>query len=246
MKKNITLLLAGMLFFGSLNAQLHLFLEEQEIALPDGNAAAWVFPATSSQEETLNDLKDYLKDRSDLKAKKEGDDMLIAEEASIPAVTTKRGDLIGICRITEQYYSMAIIFKLGYDVTLSTSEWSTEMENLRQYVKGFMIFHYEQVYARRIKDLEKQIKDIEKMKDQNENRIGNITNKTDKNKKKIGKETDTAKINELQEEINTMEADMKSLSDTLPDMELQLTKLNKKVEQNKTEANAYLSTIATF
>lgn len=246
MKKNLTLLLAGMLFSGSLNAQLHLFLEEQEMALPDGKVTAWVFPATSSQEETLDDMKDYLKDRSDLKLKKEGDEMLIAEKVSLPAVTTKRGDLIGICRITEQYYSMAIIFKLGYDVSLSTTDWSAEMENLRQYVKGFMVYHYEQVYARRVKDLEKQIKETEKVRDQTENKIGNIANKIENQKKKIGKESEATKIEALEGEIVTMEADMKRLSDTLPDLELQLTNLHKKVEQNKTEVNAYLSTIGTF
>ena len=83
--------------------------------------------------------------------------MLIAEKVSLPAITTKRGDLIGLCRITEQYYSMAVVVKLGYDVSLSTKEWPAEMENLRHYVKAFMTFHYEQVYARRIKDLEKQM-----------------------------------------------------------------------------------------
>jgi outer membrane murein-binding lipoprotein Lpp len=242
----MALLIAGVLFSGTLNAQIHLFLEEQVLTLPDGKVTAWVFPAAANQEETLNDMKEYLKDRSDLKLRKDGDEMLIAEKVTLPAITTKRGDLIGLCRISEQYYSMAIILKLGYDISLSVTEWPTEMENLHKYVKTFMTFHYEQVYARRINGLEKEIKDVEKNRDQTENKIEGITDKINNNGKKIAKETDTAKINELQSEINTLEADMKQLMDTLPGLESQLESLKKEVDQNRSESSAYLSTIATF
>ncbi len=133
-----------------------------------------------------------------------------------PPLQPNRGDLIGLCRVTEQYYSMAIIFKMGYDISLSTKEWPTEMENMRHYVKAFMTFHYERVYADRISDLEDQIKDVEKERDQTEKQIGNINNKIQGNTKKISKETDTGKINELNAENTTLEGEMKVLSDNLP------------------------------
>jgi hypothetical protein len=246
MKKILILLLVGVLFSGSLSAQIHLFLEEQELNYSDGKVSAWVFPATGSQEEVLDDMKDYLKDRSDIKLKKDGDNILIAEKVSLPAITIKRGDLIGYSRITEQYYSMAIVFKLGYDITLSTTDWPKEMENLRHYVKAFMTFHYEQVYARRIKDLEKDLKGVEKDRDQTESKINSLTKKVNNNSKKIGKETETAKINAYQADINTLEADMKLLMDTLPGLQAKIDQINKKIDQNKTESNTYLSTIATF
>lgn len=246
MKKTLILLIAGVLFSGSLLAQIHLFLEEQELTYIDGKVTAWVFSATGSQEEVLDDLKEYLKDRSDLKLKKGGDNILIAEKVSLPAISTKRGDLIGYSRITEQDYSLAVIFRLGYDISLSTTEWPTEMENLKHYVKSFMTYHYEQVYARRIKELEKQLKVEEKDRDQTENKISNLTNKVNNNSKKIGKETETEKINEYEAEINTLEADMKLLMDTLPGLQAKIDQLNKKIDQNKTESSTYLSTIAAF
>jgi len=246
MKKSMILLLAGLLLTVSLSAQIHLFLEEQEFIYDDGKVTGWVFPATGSQEEVLDDMKDYLKDRSDIKLKKDGDNILMAEKVSLPAITTKRGDLIGYSRITEQYYSMAVVFKLGYDISLSTTDWPKEMENLKHYVKAFMTFHYEQVYARRIKDLEKELKGEEKERGQTENKINGITNKINNASKKIGKETETAKIDILQAEINTLEADMKVLMDTLPGMQAKIDQLNKQIDQNKTESNTYLSTIATF
>jgi peptidoglycan hydrolase CwlO-like protein len=195
---------------------------------------------------TLNDLKEFLKDRSDIKLKKDGDNILIAEKASLPAITTKRGDLIGYSQITEQYYSMAIAFRMGYDISLSTAEWPREMESLKQYVKAFMTFHYEQVYARRIKDLEKELDGVEKERDQTESKLNSLTKKINNNSKKIGKETETEKIDAFQAEINTLESDMKVLMDTLPGLQSKIDQLTKKIEQNKTESNTYLSTIATF
>ena len=246
MRSSLLFPISFLLFSGSLLAQDHLFLEEQELTLADGKVMAWVFPAAASQEETLDDLKEYLKGRSDVKLKKDGDDMLIAEKVSLPAITVKRGDLIGLCRITEQYYSMAVIVKLGYDVSLSTSEWPEEMENLRHYTKAYMAFHYEQVYARRIKDLEKEVKDSEKVLGQTEGKVGSLSNKIANNNKKIAKETDEGKIGELEAENNTLEGDKKRVADTLPDMVAQLDALKTKIEENKTELNTYLSKIATF
>ena len=246
MKKTLILLLAAALFSATLNAQQHLFLEEQELTLADGKVKAWVFPATGSQEETLEDFKDYLKERSDLKLKKEGDEMLIAEKVSLPAITTKRADLIGICTVKEQYYSMAIVIKLGYDISLSTAEWPSEMENFKHYVKAFMVYHYEQVYAQRIKDLEKKVKDSEKVLGQTEGNIENLDGKIGSNNKKISKETDAGKIGELEAENKTLEGEKTVLSNTLPDMVSQIDDLKTEIEENKTELNTYLSTISTF
>lgn len=246
MKKSLIILLAVIFLGGIMNAQDHLFLQEQELTLSDGKVSAWVFPAADTPEEALNDFKDYLKERSDIKLKKQGDDMLIAEKVSLPAITTKRGDLVGLCQLKEQYCSMAIFFKLGYDISLSTEEWPTEMESLRHYMKAFMTFHYERVYADRIEALEDQIKDVEKQRNQTEKEIGNLNNKISNNTKKISKETDEAKINELNAENNTLEADLKVQTDNLPPLHAELDRLKTNVEENKTELNSYLSTISAF
>lgn len=239
MKKITLLLLAVMILTVSGYAQTHLFLEEREVTLPEGKITAWVFPVTRDVEEALDDLKDYCKDRSDLKLKKDGDNMLIAEEWSLPTISAKRGDFIGYCYITDQYYAMAIAFKLGYDISLNSEDWTSEMENLRNYSKSFMAYHYEQSYARRIKILEKDLKDLEKERDQNEGKINNLTNKVNNLSKKIAKETETLKIEEYEADINTIEADIRTLMDTLPGLESNISETNKQLTQNKTESNAF-------
>ena len=87
-----------------------------------------------------------------------GENLLIAEKVSIPTIATKRGDLIGYGFITENYYGMALVFQLGYDISINSMEWAVEMNNFRSYAKEFMSYHYEQSYSRRIEALEKEIK----------------------------------------------------------------------------------------
>lgn len=89
MKKTILLLVCGMWFFTSIHAQIHLFLQEQNVKLKDGSSAAWVFPAARDLDEALDDLKDYCKDRSDVKLRNDGDNLVIAEKVSIPSIVTK-------------------------------------------------------------------------------------------------------------------------------------------------------------
>jgi prefoldin subunit 5 len=246
MKKILFILTAGIMFTGSLQAQIHLFIEEQEVNLSDGKSSAWVFPVTGTVEEALDDLKDYCKDRSDVKMKKGGDNLIIAEKVSLPIIATKRGDLIGFCYITEQYYTMALIFQLGYDISVNSREWTSEMQNFRNYTKAFMSYHYEQSYARRVKVLEKELKAVEKEKGQNENKINNLTNKINNLSKKIGKETETTKIEGYESEINTHEADIRQLMDTLPGLESKIADLKAQINENKTESNTYQSTIGAF
>ena len=246
MKKMIFTLIAGIILTGSLQAQIHLFLEEQEVNLEDAKSFAWVFPIPRNLDEALDDLKDYCKERSDLKMKKGGNNMIIAEKVSLPHIVTKRGDMIGYCYITEQYYAMAMVFQLGYDISLNSGDFANEMNNFRNYAKEFMSYHYEQFYSRRVEEQEKDLKDVEKERKQNENKIQNLTDKVNNLGKKIGKEEDTAKIQEFEAEINTLESDMQELMDTLPGLEAEINRLKTEISRLKTESNTYHGTIASF
>ena len=72
----------------SIQAQIHLFLEEQVVDMDDGRSSAWVFPVAHDLDLAMGDLQDYCKDRSDVKLKKEGDNILMGEKVSIPTIAT--------------------------------------------------------------------------------------------------------------------------------------------------------------
>jgi len=246
MKNLYSTIIAVILFAGSADAQIHLFLQEQEINLKDGGSSAWVFPVARDLEEALDDLKEYSKDRSGVKMKNGGENLIIAEKVSIPAIATKRGDLIGYGFITENYYAVAMVFQMGYDISVNSKEWAVEMNNFRSYAKAFMSYHYEQSYARRISVLEKEIKSLEKQTGQNENKINSLNKKIENLNKKIFKETDEAKTETFKSEITTLESDIQALSDTLPQLKSEIEALQGNVDKFKSESHTFQSTIGSI
>jgi len=234
------------LMFVGLQGQVHLFLEEQEVMLPDGKVSAWVFPLPGSQEEVLDDMKDYGKDRSDVKMKKEDDNLYMAEEVSIPSISLYRGDLLAYFMETDSHKSLAVAFRLGYDISLDSKMWADDMKNLRAFTKAFMAWHYEQSYSRRIEELEKQLKDLEKDRSKTEKDINNLNDKVAGNGKKIAKETDTEKINELEADIVQLEADARQLADTLPGLQSQIAELNNELTRLRSESYEHQATISNL
>ena len=246
MKKICTLLVPMVLVAFSAGAQTHLFLEEQTVQLEDGRSDAWVMPVINNLDEALGDLDKYCRDRSDVKMKKGGDNLLIAEKVSIPAISTMRGDLIGYGFITPNYYAIALVFQMGYDISLNSRAWEEEMANFRTYARQFMSYHYEQAYARRIDAIDNEMKDVEKEKGQNEKQIENLSKKIENNNKKIEKETDELKIGDYRTEITTLESDIENLSNTLPGLTSRLGELQKTRDNLNTEAHTYLGTIGSL
>ncbi len=246
MKRFAFTLIAGIMLNRSRNAQIHLMLQEQEVTLTESRSSAWVFPVARDLDEAMDDLKQYCKDRSNVKMKSGGENLIIAEKVSIPTIATKRGDLIGYGYITENYYAVALIFQLGYDISVNSKEWAVEMKNLRNYAKEFMSYHYEQSYARRVKTLEKEIRSLEKERSQNESRIVSLTKKSGNFNKKITKETDQVKIDAFNAEISTLESDIEELQDTLPGLQSQIDLLRNNVDKFRNESYTFQSAIGSI
>jgi len=246
MKKIYTLFVSLLLTAAIAHSQIHLFLQEQEINVKDTKSAAWVFPVARDLDEAIDDLKDYTKDRSDVRMKNDGDNQVIAEKVSIPSIVTKRGDLIGNGFITENYYGIALIFQLGYDISVNSEEYPAEMANFRNYAKAFMAYHYEQSYSRRIEDLEKEIKSQERQKGQNEGKIENMYKRIDTLTKRNAKEDDEAKIASNNSEITTLESDIQELSDTLPQIQNQIDSMQANMDKLKNESNSFQFAIGSI
>ena len=246
MKKFYLILLLMAVCFASLSAQIHLFLEEQVIDLGDSRSSAWVFPVAHDLELAMGDLQDYCKDRSDLKLKKEGDNIMMAEKVSVPTIATKRGDLIGKGFITETYYGVALIFQLGYDISLNSVDYAPEMKNFRNYAKEFMSYHYEKSFTRRVVAVEKNINDLEKEKKQGENKIDSANKRIQNLNKKVAKEADESKNNQYKAEIEANEMEITSITSHNVKLQEQIDQLTEDVGKLKDELHKFQGNIAAF
>ena len=246
MKKIYAVLLIASIGILSVHSQSHLFLEEQMTDLGDAQSSAWVFPVAHDLELALKDLQDYCKERSDVKLKKEGDNIMMGEKVSIPSIATKRGDLVGKGYITETYYGVALIFQMGYDISLNSIDFAPEMKNFRNYAKEFMSYHYEKSFTRRVVATEKQISDLQKEKGQAENKIGSANKRIKNLNKKIVKETDESKISQYKAEIEANEMEIAPLSVNTTKLQEQIDQLQGDMAGIKEELNKFQASIATF
>ncbi|RPI41210.1 MAG: hypothetical protein EHM46_06745 [Bacteroidetes bacterium] len=177
--------------------------------------------------------------------RKDGEQVLIAEKVSMPVIASKRGDLIGYGFATENYNAMALVFQLGYDISVNRGEWPMEMGNLRNFAKEFMSYHYEQSYARRIGELEKSVKEFERDIEQNERKIGNMEDKIGSTRQKIEKETDQAKITGMENEIATLESDIEELTNALPGLRNDVENMKSNIEKLRNESMTFQNAIAS-
>jgi prefoldin subunit 5 len=246
MKKLFITLLASIFLVSFTSAQEHLFLEEQVIQLEDSRFSAWVFPVAHDLDLALGDFQAYCKDRSDVKLKKDGEYIMFGEKLSIPSIATKRGDLIGKGFITETYYGVALVFKLGYDISLNSVDWEPEMKNFRNYAKEFMSYHYEKSFARRVDGVEKQISELEKETKQTLNNIDSDNKKIQNLDKKILKESDEAKIEQFKAEIAANEMEIETLSASATDLQDQIDTLKAEIVEINGELHSLQTNIASF
>ena len=230
----------------SVHSQIHLFLEEQVVDLDDSRSSAWVFPVAHDLDLAMGDLQDYCKDRSDVKLKKGGENILMGEKVSIPTIATKRGDLVGKGFITETYYGVALIFQMGYDISLNSVDYAPEMKNFRNYAKEFMSYHYEKSFTRRVVAVEKQISDLEKEKGQGDNKIGSANKRIQNLNKKIAKETDESKISLHKAEIEANEMEITTISSSNSKLQEQIDQLKGDNEKLKEELHKFQANIAVF
>ncbi len=246
MKKLYISLFASMLAISLACAQDHLFLEEQEYQLEDSRVSAWVFPVAHNLDLALEDLQAYCKDHSDVKLKKAGEHLMLGEMLSIPSISTNRGDLIGKGFITETYYGVALVFKLGYDISLNSAKWELEMKNFRNYAREFMSYHYKEAYARRVEGAEKQISDLEKEKKQALNKIDSDNKKIQSLDKKIAKESVETKIAAYNAEISTNELEIETLSASISSLQDQIDSLKEDILKINEELHTVQTNIGSI
>ena len=235
MKKSFPLSILIVLLSGSLQAQMHLFIAEQTVNIEDASLSAWVIPVPSSMEYALDQFQDFSKDRLDIRMKKEDDLLYMSEEVTVPRITALRGDLIAYAFSASGHNDLAIVYKLGYDISLNTMLWSAEMGNLRSLTKEFMLQLYSNYYTDSLAVLEKELDAVEKETSSMKKDVESNSNKINRSSKNLAKEKDQIKAADLEAEIGRLTAEIELINQQLPDLGDQAGKLRMKISALKNE-----------
>lgn len=231
MKKTYLIaLVIGLLFSGQAYTQKYAPNEER-VQMDKATASAWVVTA---DDEPIDELRKsfarYTREQLDVKAKKDGRDMMVAKEASIPRIASHPGDLMAKFFREGEETIIAVAFMPGYDISLSTSENPDEMENLRKFTKNFVKYYKTEKLTAQIEDQEKRKKSIESNYKKNEREY----KKLQKNLSKIDKKMDVDKT----EESKKFELKNEKIEDEARIMALDEVMANQKREIDEVEGLA--------
>ena len=185
---------------------------------------AWVI---SAGQEPIKDLQKsfarYAKDQLDVKAKKDGRDMVVAKEASAPRISSNVGDLKAKFFTEGQQTLMAIAFMPGYDQSLNTLDNPTEMDNLRRFAKDFVKHYQTEKLTAQLEDQEKRQKSLESDYKKNQREHKKLNKNLDKIAKKLNSDkTDEAKKFELENEKIADEARIMALDEIMANQDQEI------------------------
>lgn len=222
------------LAFNSLYSQ-QLYLNEDKIITGDETVNGWIFNVCEDSDFAKEDFKDFIKDKYDLKAKKKNKYTAIVEEAHIPNVSTKRGDLMIYYQHSDTGNIMGISYLLGYDISLNSKDNPTEMTHLKELSIDFMEYHYNSYYGEQIDDLQKQLASAKKDLHNKESDISSMKKKEMNYDKKLSKEDNEEKKIELENDLDELTAEIEETYDLLPALKEQIETLQTSLDKEKKE-----------
>ena len=243
MKYLIVLLILSLPKWG--NSQ-NLFLIEDEVMDDDTKVTALIIRSTDDFDEAMDNFKDFVKDKHDLKVKKENNQTYMIEAVELPHLSIKRGDLKIYLKQTDSTKIMAFSFRLGYDISINSEEYPEEMTEFKKFVLDYMEYnnheHYMATIEEKSKLLDKSVKELR----QNEDKIGSLQKKVGSLDNKYQKETDESKKTDIASDKNSLENEIETLTNQLPELRESVSEQEEVISGLKEEMNNYHQEIMTL
>ncbi|MCS6795104.1 MAG: hypothetical protein RMJ97_08100 [Raineya sp.] len=207
---------------------------QKQITLEKINVDAWAAGVEKGSEEDLKDaFSNYVKKNFGLKAKRNGKHGLVVPEATLPQVTTRRGDLHVQFSNDTGRPEMAIAFMMGYDIYLNSRENPQEMERFKEFFTTFLYNYYKEFYEKLIREKEKILKDLRGQIADNERKVKSLQSDIEKTQKKIAKETDQLKKTELENKNVVARRQIDALNEMNANNNKQITNIENEINQIK-------------
>ncbi len=211
-------------------------LREDRVKLDGRLSNAWAGNLVGDVNFAKKVFADYMKDNFDVKLKKNGKEEFSAKEVVMASISSKSGDLVG--RFYEDgsgQPKFAIGFLLGYEVSLNSTEHSSEMKKLEEAVKGFLTTYVSKYYTDLIEDDMKKLKGLNSDLSSNEKEISKLTKKIESNEKDILDPKKADKAMELKNDNIHNKSRIESLTAVNENLTLEINRLDEVLKKNRME-----------
>ena len=186
-------------------------------------------------DELLKEFRRYAKDQLDVKAKKDGRDMVVAKEALIPRFSSSTGDLKAKFFTEGNQTKVAVAFMPGYDISLSTAENQEGMESLRIFLKNFVKHYKTEQLTAELEDREKRKKSIESNYKKNEREYKKLNKNISKIEKKMNADkTEEGEKFELKNEKIEDEARIMALDEVMANQQKEIEDVSGMIQESQT------------
>lgn len=243
--KNI-LITAGLVFMASQLWAQDIYITERAINNKNAQLNTWVIPVGNDLDLVKKTFTEFSKKELKLKPKSTGKMTVVSKEASLPVISSKRGDFEGIIFSEDNTYKMGVVFALGYDIIINSQDNPQEMAALRDITIDYLKFHYTRFYDRSLEKQEKEREKLRKQVKQTEKEISTLRAAIKRNEKRIYKTEDAARELEYQTKIDQNNLKIENLNQQLPELRHQIETRNQEMDQTKHEFNQVMAQIRSL
>jgi len=244
MKKLLTITVL-MIMANYLGAQ-QMTISERLVTAKSTKITAWVIPVGDDHELAKKTFTEFSKKELRLKPKSAGKMMVTSEEASIPAISAKRGDFRGVIFSEDNSYKLGVAFAFGYDMIVNSEEYPTEMTALRDITIDYMKFHYTRYYDNMLEKKGRERAKLEKQVKNTEKEISSLRASIRRSEKKIFKTEDQAVELEHQAKIDQNKMKIQNLNLKLPQLNHKIEEKSEEIDNTKIEYNEVMAQIRTL
>ncbi|MDF9798958.1 hypothetical protein OKW21_004221 [Catalinimonas alkaloidigena] len=207
---------------------------EKKVEMGKHMVDAWVMQVDEPMDPLKKSYKKFAKRQLNVKVKKSGRDLLMAEEVLIPGIAQKEGDLKARFFTEGGETTLAVAFLLGYDIGLNSLDYPQEMSNLRSFTKNFVKHYKTEKLNALIEADEQQEKRLKSTLKKNEKEYKNLGKRVPKVEELIASEkTKEEKKITLKNENVSNRSRLIALDEIIENLKKELMLLNKNIEQHR-------------
>jgi len=165
MKTKIYFTILILLISGIINYAQQTEINEEKVLINKKLVDAWVAVINEDIDLVRKSFIRFTKDKYNLNAKRKSEKSVLIEQADIPSIISKKGDVWLIFLPEGRNIKMGIAFFLGYDIVLNSTEYPNEMAAFKDFTREFIVYYKTEYFntlisenARRLKSLKKELK----------------------------------------------------------------------------------------
>jgi len=230
--KKIYLILLSCLFIMDAFSQ-KVTMNEEKILIDKKPTNAWVAVINENIDLVRKSFVRFAKDKYDAKAKKKNKRTLLIEQANLPTISDKQGDLWVAFYPENNTIKMGIAYSLGYDIAINSEEYPTEMSNLKSFFREFVVYYKSEYFNTLIAEDQKRIKELSAELRKNQKEFKSLTRSISKVEKTILKETDETVKFELNNQNIESKANIQAKHEIMLNLKEEITKVSSSLKTIK-------------